>query len=228
MVTLLFLALFRPDLIQSAIQTTGIWSQSIGHWNALLIFFVSSIESFPAIGVLVPGQQVLLVIGGFYWKEQCIFSVLSAALGASVGNWLGYIIGVRYGKYYLSKYGHIFSLGITEQKILKPKIEKNGAWFIILGKFHNFTRAFVPFLAGTFQMTGKNFWKYNIIGSFLWAFIMVILGVFFTTYYETILKYVNFVFLGWLILFWLYIYFYKRKDFEQYIQDKLKELESNR
>jgi hypothetical protein len=66
MVTLLFLTLFRPDLIHSAIQATGIWSQSIGHWNALLIFFVSSIESFPAIGVLVPGQQVLLVIGGFY------------------------------------------------------------------------------------------------------------------------------------------------------------------
>ena len=63
MVTLLFLALFRPDLIQAAIKATGEWSKSIGHWNALLIFLVSSIESFPAIGVLVPGQQVLLIIG---------------------------------------------------------------------------------------------------------------------------------------------------------------------
>lgn len=49
MVTLLFLVLFRPDLIQDAIRMTGDWSQSIGSWNIVLIFLVSAVESFPAI-----------------------------------------------------------------------------------------------------------------------------------------------------------------------------------
>lgn len=118
---------------------------------------------------------MLLVVGGFYGKEHLLVAIISAAVGASLGNWLGYVIGVHYGQYYLDRYGAIFSLGTTEQKLLKPKIEKNGAWFIIVGKFHNFTRAFIPFLAGTFKMTGKNFWKYNIIGSTLWSVTMITL-----------------------------------------------------
>lgn len=71
-------------------------------------------------------------------------------LGAGFGNWMGYALGVYAGETFLHRYGEVFALGKTEQKILRKKIEQNGPIFIILGKFHNFTRAFVPFLAGTF------------------------------------------------------------------------------
>jgi membrane protein DedA with SNARE-associated domain len=70
---------------------------------------------------------------------------------------------------------------------LGPKIKKNGAWFIILGKFHNFTRAFVPFIAATLGMGGSTFWKYNIIGSVLWSCTILSLGVFATRYVTQIL-----------------------------------------
>ena len=63
-------------------------------------------------------------------------------------------MGRKWGKHFLSRYGATFSLGKAERDILEPKIQKNGALFIILGKFHNFTRSFVPLLAGSLKMTG--------------------------------------------------------------------------
>lgn len=51
---LLILALFRPDIIESAIRTIGEISNRLGHWNLLIITLSSFIESFPVIGVLVP------------------------------------------------------------------------------------------------------------------------------------------------------------------------------
>lgn len=42
----------------------------IGNWNYLLAFVFSIIESFPVIGTMVPGMQVLLLIGGFFGREH--------------------------------------------------------------------------------------------------------------------------------------------------------------
>ena len=39
---------------------------SLGYWNYLLAFVFSVVESFPVIGVLVPGMQVMLIVGGFF------------------------------------------------------------------------------------------------------------------------------------------------------------------
>lgn len=46
---LLILALFRPDLIESAIRTIGEISNRLGHWNLAIITISSFIESFPVI-----------------------------------------------------------------------------------------------------------------------------------------------------------------------------------
>lgn len=102
---------------------------------------------------------------------------------------------MRHGESFLASYGELFALGKTERRILSKRIEKNGASFIIFGKFHNFTRAFVPFLAGVSQMHSSRFWKYNIIGSVIWSMTMLVLGVFFTRYIETVLDWISWIFL---------------------------------
>lgn len=107
---------------------------------------------------------------------------------------------------------------------MEPKIKKNGAWFIILGKFHNFTRAFVPFIAATLGMGGSTFWKYNIIGSVLWSCVILSLGVFATRYVKQILDSVGYIFIGALIVMILYITLFKRAEFKKYIDKKSKEL----
>lgn len=60
---LLGIVIFRPDLAERAIRAAGVLSQQLGHWNFLIILVTSFVESFPVIGILVPGQQIMLVVG---------------------------------------------------------------------------------------------------------------------------------------------------------------------
>jgi membrane-associated protein len=196
---LLLLTLFRPDLVEKFILLIGEWVKFIGAWNYLLVFVSSCIESFPVIGVLVPGQQVMLLVGGFYGREHLFPVMALASVGAMLGNWFGYVLGVRYGKAFLRHHGDTFGIGLTEQKILEKQILKNGPWFIVLGKFHNFTRSFVPFIAGTMGMQSKLFWPYNLAGSIFWACMMMVLGIFFTTYLKVILDSIGYIFLALII-----------------------------
>ncbi len=224
--TLLGVAVFRPDLVESWIHWIEMITRALGHWNAGIIFLSSFIESFPVIGVLVPGQQIMLVVGGFYGQTHLLIAIIVASIGAMLGNWVGFWLGKRYGKEFLHTYGNVFALGITEQKILAKRIESNGAAFIILWKFHNFTRAFVPFLTGSLLMENAKFWRYNIVGSIIWSVAMLVLWVFFTRYIHEVLGWISWFFLWIIILVGIYIALFRRREFLQYIRDKERELSS--
>lgn|GEM_PF-391688 len=217
--------IFKPEWIELFIGWMERQINLLGSWNYLIAFSSSIIESFPVIGVLVPGQQVMLLVGGFFGKTALGEIIIVAIIGAMIGNALGYFLGKWYGEAFLEKYGDWFGLGRTELKYLRKQIEKNGAWFIILGKFHNFTRAFVPFIAGSMGMHTGKFWIYNIIGSILWATTIIILGVAFVTYYKIILAYISYVLAGILALVVLYIALFKRDAFKAYLREKEQEME---
>lgn len=138
---------------------------------------------------------------------------------------MGYRIGVKYGLEFLKNYGDAFALGKTEQKILSKRIRENGAVFIVFGKFHNFTRAFVPFLAGTFSMKNNKFWLYNIVGSIIWSFTILTLGVFFTRYITIVLDWISWFFLAVAVIAMGYVALFKRKEFMEYLREKQKELQ---
>jgi membrane protein DedA with SNARE-associated domain len=228
LVALTAIAIFKPALIEQFIGWMEKQIHVLGSWNYLIAFASSIIESFPVVGVLVPGQQVMLLVGGFFGKLgqiQLGYMIVFAIIGALIGNAIGYFLGKWYGHEFLERYGDWFGLGRTELKYLKKQIEKNGAWFIILGKFHNFTRAFIPFIAGSMGMHTGKFWIYNIIGSVLWAGTIITLGVAFVTYYKTILSYFSYILMGIMICSIMYIYFFKREAFMIYIKEKEKEIE---
>lgn len=97
----------------------------------------------------------------------------------SLWNYLWYWIGKWYGVELIEKYGDWFWLGKTEADILHKQLEKNGFWYVVLGKFHNFTRAFIPFIAGSSGMSEDKFWWYNMVGSIIWAITINLLGIYF-------------------------------------------------
>lgn len=137
-----------------------------------------------------------------------------------LGNYLGYWIGKWYGIEIIDKYGDYFGLGRTETKILHRQLEKNGFWYIVLGKFHNFTRAFIPFIAGSSGMSEKNFWIYNMIGSIFWACSINLLGILFIDNYEVILDNFGKVSLAILLLVVGYLFLFKREGLKRYMRDK--------
>lgn len=184
---LVLVSFVRPEWMKSAIEWIGKLIETLGNWNYLIAFSSACIESLPIIGTAVPGMNIMILVGGFWGKSHIFGTIFLASLGAMIGNYIGYWIGKWYGHEIIKKYGDYIGLGRTEQRILEKQLQKNGFWYIVLGKFHNFTRAFVPFIAGASKMGERQFWIYNMIGSTLWAISINLLGIFFIDRYELIL-----------------------------------------
>ena len=223
---ILVISFVKPDWIKDGIKWIGELITTLGNWNYFIAFASACIESLPIIGTAVPGMNIMILVGGFWGKSHMLMTIFWAALGAMIGNYIGYWIGKWYGHEIIEKYGDYIWLGTTEQKILSKQIEKNGFWYIVLGKFHNFTRSFVPFIAGASGMLEKKFWIYNTIGSIIWAASINLLGIFFIDKYEKILDNLGKITLGILLLVAIYFWFYKRDTLKQYIQDKQSEIEA--
>lgn len=170
-------------------------------------------------------MNIMILVGGFWGKSHVIGTVILAAIGAMLGNALGYWIGKWYGHGIIEKYGDYFGIGKTEQQILSKQIAKNGFWYIVLGKFHNFTRSFVPFIAGASGMRARAFWIYNTVGSIIWAISINLLGIFFIDQYETILDNLGKIMLVVLGGVFAYFWIWKRETLKQYMRDKQREIE---
>ncbi len=223
---LVWVSFFHADWVKAAVDWCGAAVRGFGAWNYLVLFLVAGIESFPAVGVVVPGQNVLVVTAGFFAPTDFFGSVACAAAGACLGNWVGYALGRKWGTWFLGNHGAAFGLGKAEETRLRAGIESKGFWFILVGKFHNFLRSFVPFVAGTAGMAPKRFWTYNVAGSVLWAFAMVGIGVVAIQNYEVFLRNISSAVLGLVLLWAAYLWFFKRGEVKRYWAEKMAEIEA--
>ncbi len=227
-IVLIFVAIFRPDLFEHFIEWMDKIVQTLGNWNYVVAFVSAFVESFPVIWVSVPGQNVMLLVGGFYakqWPENLYIMIVVAIMWALLGNYVWYLLGRYYGDVFFERYGDWFGIGRTELKYMKKWIKNHGWWMVVVGKFHNVARAFIPFIAGSMGMKQRSFIIYNIIGSILRAVTIVLLGVVFVNYYKIVLNYIGYILIGIMALFALYIYFFKREEFKKYLKEKEKEID---
>ena len=224
-IVLIFVAIFKPELFEQFIEWMRGVIANLGNWNYLLAFISAFIESFPVIWVSVPGQNVMLLVGGFFWPENISLMIFVAVLWALCGNYVGYLLGRHYGNVFFEKYWDWFGIGRTELKYMKTGIKNHGWWMVVIGKFHNVARAFIPFIAGSMGMKQKKFVIYNIIGSILRAVTIILLGVVFVEHYKVVLSYIWYILLFILALFALYIFIFKKEEFKKYLIEKEKEIE---
>ena len=225
---LAIIAIVKKEWIEAFIQWMEITVQSLWMWNYLIVWISSFIEAFPVLGVVVPWQNILLIAGGFFWKistSNLIYVILVASIWAIIWNLVWFLLGKYSWDTFFRKYGMWFGIWLTEVKYLKKWIHKWWAQGIILWKFHPMTRAFLPFIAGSMWMNSKKFMIYNVIWSIVRAITIVVLWVQFAKYYDVILDHIGKVMFWVLILIWLYIYKFKRKEFRKYMEEKNQEME---
>ena len=224
----LTLTLFYPDILLPVIEWIKLQIESLGKWNYLLAFLSALAESLPIIGTIIPWQIVLVSVGGFYgWLgiTQFLGVLLCAIIWSVLSNAIWYFMGKYYGEEFFKKYGVWIGIEQTELKYLKKWVETWGLWGIILSKFHPHFRAFLPFIAGSMGFTSRKFWMSNIIASSIWAITFVSIGILFAEYYESILKYIGWVFTMILILVFAYLWKFKNAELREYWQEKNKEMQ---
>lgn len=227
LITLFFgyLSIFHKDIILEYLLVMKNLVQSLWYRNFLIIFLFAFFESFPLIWTSIPWQIVLITVAWFLWPKYLIASILMASTWALLGNYAGYLLWLKYWDWFFRKYWHWIGIWQTDIKYIKKWIEKNWRLFVVLGKFHNLLRAFVPFIAWTSFMKNRKFMFANIVWSILRAIVMVILWVSFVKNAEAILSNIWKIMLFILITFALYIFFFKKKELMIYVHEKNKELD---
>lgn len=152
----------------------------IGHFAYLIIFAGAALESAAFLGLLVPGESLVLVTG--FLASQGVLdldlAIWAVATGAVLGDSIGYEMGRRLGRPALLRYGN--RMGFNSARIDKADafFRRHGGKSVLLGRFVGFARAIVPFLAGAAGMRYRAFLPYNVAGGLLWSTATILLGYF--------------------------------------------------
>jgi membrane-associated protein len=146
-----------------------------------LVWGIVFAESGLLVGFLLPGDSLLFIAGiACSWPDSPL-DIRVMAFGcfvfAVLGDSVGYYTGKRFGRKLFDK---------EDSKFFKKKhliaaetfFEKQGKTAIILARFMPFVRTFAPIVAGIAAMRYKTFMSYNVVGGFVWAIGLTLLGYF--------------------------------------------------
>lgn len=152
----------------------------LGNWSYLLIFVIAMLECAAFLGLVVPGESLMLACGFLSHQRVLMLDavIVAGTLGAIIGDNIGYELGRRMGRGWLLAGGA--RVGLTEARVEAAEVffERHGSKAVFLGRFVGYARALVPFVAGTSEMDHRVFMLYNALGAVIWAAGVTVLGYF--------------------------------------------------
>lgn len=226
---LIIISIFRKDLIENIIVWFEWMVMIMWFYNYIIALFSSILETMPLIGILLPGQNIMLAVGWFFGKTNTLNLlkiIWVASLWALIWNHIWYLMWKKYWDSFFEKYWIRFGIWKTEVEYIKKWINKWGWFLIAMWKFHPMTRSFLPFIAGSMWMHNKKFFLFNIIWSIVRATTIITLWVVFAHFYEILIQHSGKISIMIMILLSSYIYFFKKEEFKKYLQEKNKELDN--
>jgi membrane protein DedA with SNARE-associated domain len=132
-------------------------------------------------GIPFPGETMLL-LASFYaaidHQLQLPIIIACAALGAIIGDNIGYYVGRTGGKALVNRYGRYLFIKPHHLERAEKFFSKHGDKTVFFGRFIAVLRTWSAFLAGVNQMPWRTFLIYNAAGGILWAIIFGSLGYF--------------------------------------------------
>jgi undecaprenyl-diphosphatase len=202
-------------------------SNTLGAWTYLLVGVFAFAETGAFVGLVVPGETVML-LGGAVAGQGAIDIYLLIAI-AWFSAWLGdttsFFLGRKLGRNFVLDHGP--RVGISHERFEKVEdyFGRHGGKTIFIGRFISLVRAFAPFIAGSSGMQYRAFVPYSILGTGLWATAHILVGYFFSRSIETAGKYAakGAFALATLIvvvvgIVWLYRRFREQKNREQAVR----------
>jgi membrane protein DedA with SNARE-associated domain/membrane-associated phospholipid phosphatase len=164
---------------------------TLGAWTYLLVGVMAFFETGAFVGLIAPGETVMLVgglIAGQGRVEVLVLIGLAWAC-AVAGDVTSLYLGRRLGRQFLVKHGPRFSITEERLRTVERFFDRHGGKAILLGRFIGLVRAIAPFLAGSSGLTLRRFLPYDVIGAGLWSSTFILLGYFFWQSFSTLLNY---------------------------------------
>jgi len=145
-------------------------------WAAPIVGALAFGESLAFISLLLPAWAALVALGTLIGESGLNFWPIWAAgaVGAALGDWLSYWIGVKLGP----AVAHVWPLSRNQDLLPRGEafVTKWGAVGIFIGRFSGPLRATVPLAAGIFAMPFWRFQTANFVSAFVWVAVLLTLG----------------------------------------------------
>ena len=145
------------------------WLGPFATIGLLLIVFA---ESGLLIGFFLPGDSLLFTAGLLASRNESGLHLPVLLVGcfvaAVLGDQVGYVFGKRVGpSLFRREDSRLFKQEYVDRT--KDFFERHGPKTILLARFVPVVRTFAPILAGVGEMPYRTFFRFNIIGGFVWA-----------------------------------------------------------
>jgi membrane protein DedA with SNARE-associated domain len=144
-----------------------------GYW------IISAAVALESMGIPVPGESALVtaaIYAGTTHRLNVGFVIAAAAVGAVVGDNLGFLIGRRFGLPLLLRYGHLARIDSRRIKLGQFLFARHGGKVVFFGRFIALLRAFAALLAGINGMDWWRFLLFNASGGVVWATVYGLMG----------------------------------------------------
>jgi membrane-associated protein len=144
----------------------------MGPFATIGLFLIVFAESGLLIGFFLPGDSLLFTAGLLASQDRFGLNfpviVVGCFIAAVVGDQVGYAFGKKVGpSLFRRPNSRVFKQAYVDRT--RDYFDSHGPKTIILARFVPIVRTFAPVLAGVGEMPYRIFFRYNVIGGFLWA-----------------------------------------------------------
>lgn len=186
------------EFIQSILEMTNP-STIINRGGLVLLLAIVFTENGVFFGFFLPGDSLLFLAGmlcGLPILDVPIYLLVAyIALAALVGYLVSYLVGLKLGKWFLSR-PDTFFFKSSYLNMASSYFEKRQHGAIIIGRFIPIIRTFLPLCLGLIKSDFKTFMLYNFLGALIWTSSLVLSGYFLKIIFPDLIHY-----LEWIVLF---------------------------
>lgn len=169
---------FHLPELETTVRQIG---STLGPYTYALVAVMAFLETGAFIGLIVPGETVVVVGGVVAGQGNVdVFILLGLTwLCALVGDLTGYGLGRRLGRRFLLVHGP--RVHITEARLRRVEdfFSRYGLATILIGRFIGLVRPVAPFLAGASRYPLTRFLAVAVPATALWSAAFVLLGFLF-------------------------------------------------
>lgn len=144
-------------------------AQVISQYGYGAVALAVGIES---VGIPFPGETALVtaaIYAGTTHQMNIFLVIGAAAIGAIVGDNIGYWIGREFGYRLLLRYGPYVRLTERRIKLGQYAFLCHGGKVVFFGRFVSVLRTLAAVLAGANRMSWGRFFVFNVAGGIVWS-----------------------------------------------------------
>jgi membrane protein DedA with SNARE-associated domain len=176
------------DALQNLLEDV---SNALGAWTYLAAGLFAFAETGVFIGLVVPGETVLVVAGAIAGQGAIDVYILIAIawFAAAAGDSTSFVIGRWLGRGFMLRHGGRFGLTHERFERVEEHFARHGGKTVFFGRFIGFARPLAPFIAGSSGMPYRVFLPYSVLGAGILNTAVIMLGYAFSRSIDTAAQY---------------------------------------